>query len=907
MFNRKMIGRLCCCLWLAVSSLHSFAQEKPSWFIDGYHGGIWGHYPPGYTRFIVDQLNRYPSWNINLEIEPVTWDAVQQRDTAAYRQLQALMADTSINRRIEYVNPAYGQPYFYNISGESIIRQFQYGLQKLRQHFPGLTFTSYSSEEPCFTSALPQLLKSFAVRYASLKNPNTCWGGYTRAHGGELVNWIGPDGSSILTVPRYATEGLEKRSTWQTNAWGNSPAFLKAARDYGIQHPVGMCLQDAGWHNGPWLGIKPERQVTYTTWQQYFEQVADHTLATNWKVSQEDIQVSLVWGAQVLQRIAQQVRAAENKLIATEKLAAMATLRGYRWPQATFDTAWQNLLLAQHHDCWIVPYNRGQGSTWIEKVQQWTATTQRLCDSITAQAMQVLGSNATYDLEGKMVQEKQTLGNNTAYENAGTTVPALQVFNTSSAERNALVAISWSAKSDKALESVLDVGRNQLLPMQKSMTDSNGYVQLLFPTKVPATGYNIYAISNKKVRYSGAIIKKRAGKYVIETDHYQVTIDPAKGGAITSLIGKKLGNKQWIDAQSPYAFNQLTGNFFPAGGRRSTTDSAAAITILEGGPLRVKVQINTTLAGHPVQQVLTLVQGEPRIDGELLIKWQHNTGIGDDYNEKHPLKAEEYRKSFYNDREKLLLLFPMASGGQTIYRNAPFDVTKSNHENTFFTTWDSIKNNVILDWIDVMDQQKPYGMAIFTDHTSAYVHGDGLPPGLVVQYSGKGLWGMNYTVDGPTRMRYALLPHAGNWQEADIESVRGQWTAPLQTAMVLLPEQVVTRQPIVGMPVSPVLKPGQLLQLDKKGWEVSSIVAQGHDWLVRVYNAAATDTTLELTVQAYASAATEEELNGAVRTSLATFKAIDGAGNPYTKVSIHAPLFGICTIRFHNIIQQQAK
>ena len=38
------------------------------------------------------------------------------------------------------------------------------------------------------------------------------------------------------------------------------------------------------------------------TWRQYFKTVADTTRATDWKFSQEDVLVSLVWGAQVLQR-----------------------------------------------------------------------------------------------------------------------------------------------------------------------------------------------------------------------------------------------------------------------------------------------------------------------------------------------------------------------------------------------------------------------------------------------------------------------------------------------------------------------------------------------------------------------------------------------------------------------------
>ena len=108
-----------------------------------------------------------------------------------------------------------------------------------------MDFVTYSVEEPCFTSCLPQILKLFGFKYAVLKCPNTCWGGYTAAYGGELVNWVGPDGTSILTVPRYACEELEQKSTWQTTAWGNSDAYLKACRDAGIQHPVGMCFQDA--------------------------------------------------------------------------------------------------------------------------------------------------------------------------------------------------------------------------------------------------------------------------------------------------------------------------------------------------------------------------------------------------------------------------------------------------------------------------------------------------------------------------------------------------------------------------------------------------------------------------------------------------------------------------------------
>ena len=47
---------------------------------------------------------------------------------------------------------------------------------------------------------------------------------------------------------------MEENSTWQTTAWCNEESYLNACRDAGIEHPVGMCFQDAGWKNGPWLG-----------------------------------------------------------------------------------------------------------------------------------------------------------------------------------------------------------------------------------------------------------------------------------------------------------------------------------------------------------------------------------------------------------------------------------------------------------------------------------------------------------------------------------------------------------------------------------------------------------------------------------------------------------------------------
>ena len=209
------------------------------------------------TGFMLDNLEDHPEWQIGLEIEPETWDTVSVQDAAGYARLRKRVASD----RIDFTNPTYAQPYLYNILGESMIRQFTYGLEKHRDHFPDLTFTTYAVEEPCFTSSLPQILKQFGFEYAVLKCPNTCWGGYTRAYGGTALHWQGPDGSTIFTSSALPERRVGKKiQRWQTTAWANSDAYLNSSYAHGIMCPVGMCYQDAGWENGPWSGDRKGHQ-----------------------------------------------------------------------------------------------------------------------------------------------------------------------------------------------------------------------------------------------------------------------------------------------------------------------------------------------------------------------------------------------------------------------------------------------------------------------------------------------------------------------------------------------------------------------------------------------------------------------------------------------------------------------
>ena len=834
------------------------------YFADGQHGGIYGHYPLWVTQFLVDKLTQNPNWKINLEIEPETWDTVQTNTPEAYNAFKTMFADQSAKGRIAYVDPQYGQSFLWDVTGESVIRQFDYGMRKVREHFPYAEFTAYSSEEPCFTSALPGILKSFGFKYAVLKNPDTCWGGYTRAFGGELVNWVGPDGSKIVTVPRYAIESLQPGSTWQTIAWDNSADYINAAFKAGISHPIGMCFQDAGWRNGPWLGDgkNSSHPVMYETWRNYFENISVKQPAQDWAFSQEDVLVSLVWGSQVLQQIAQQARSAETRIVMAEKMAAVAKLfASTPWPKESLDEAWRTLLLAEHHDCWIVPYNLKNGRTWASHVAAWTAATKQTSDDLIQKSMGALSGTS----------EKKTQA-------------WVRVFNASGAERTAVASVAVPEDWDAAQIRILDTAHKEI-PSQIVLRPGSNAREIIFQAAAPPIGYNTYQLERSPAAaVAGANVSIQPdGTFKLETDLYRIILDPARGGVIRSLVAKKLNNTEFVETSNARSFAEIRGFFYNDGGFRSSADNPAEISLLEKGPVRVRVAIKGMVGSHPFVQVITVAQGQTALDMDLRIDWNGNPGIGSGYAQARPWRDRDNSRAFYDDRYKLLALFPANPGSQKVYKNAPFDVTESQLTNTFFTNWDGIKNNIILNWVDVTDASQRYGLALLTDHTTSYVHGADHPLGLTLQYSGVGLWGRNYTIAGPSEVHYALIPHAGRWDRAGIWTESDNWNQPLAaTLMNSNPRSGDYRK--------------SLIEAVGEGLEVSAVLFQGDDLFVRIFNAEGDTMPKELSYNGKADKVQLVELDGRVASNLTVRKGRLGE----SIVTVTLPRFGIRTIKFSN-------
>ena len=845
MYSKKTYQFLVLSIFLLSSC---FAKSQTAWFADGYHGGVYGHYPMWQARFMVEKLNENPVWAINLEIEPETWDTVSVKDADHFKLLQEYYSGTGRFGRIEFVNPTYAQPYCYNISGESIIRQFTYGMAKILDYFPEATFLTYSSEEPCFTSSLPQILRGFGYKYAVIRNPNTCWGGYTSAFGKDLVNWIGPDGTSIPSVPRYECEGLSATSTWQTDSWINSNKFVETCFADGIKYSVGMTFQDAGWKEGPWSNqYQPTR---YTCWTPYIGMVQDKVQASDWLFSIEDVKPGLVWGAQVLQKLAQEVRVSENRMVMAEKMASLDfILFGEKYPFAKLAEGWRTLMLAQHHDCWIVPYNGRPGKTWADNVTRWTDVSNRIAEEEISKVFRLNDSSNTR---------------------------TIRVFNTLGTPRTELVKVELPETFSKSELAVFDRDGKKLVAQISN--NERGRKVLVFEASVPALGYATFFVKRGKLEPKEAENKFVDGKLQVETDFYQAVFDPASGGEIVSLIDKKQNDRQLVEKGK--GLNGLCGYFYKEEKFRYSSDSRAKVSVVEDGALFTQIKVENQVAGNKYTQLITFAKTNPLIDFELTIDWNGQPGIGASDQSKS-YKAEDREKAFYDDSYKLQLQFLLAEKSGKLFKNAPFDVCESQLENTIYTSWDQIKHNIILNWVDAENGSGNYGVALFSDHTTSYIRTEDLPLGLTVQYIGKGLWGRNYGVDGPTHIRYALLSHAENWETAGVEQASIAWNEPL-----------------IGRFINAGNEPDQfsLLEASDMNLQLSALTVDGNDSQVRFYNSSK-NRNQKVRWNCNADSFELVKLNGKVISSVKKNKNKNGDW----VTNLNLPQFGFQTVRLTNV------
>ncbi|MBR1926684.1 MAG: alpha-mannosidase, partial [Bacteroidales bacterium] len=439
---------------------------------------------------------------------------------------------------------------------------------------------------------------------------------------------------------------------------------------------------------------------------------------------------------------------------------------------------------SQHHDCWIVPYNRlNKRGNWADNVALWTGSSLDNCDEVISRLL------ASDGLQGASIYQVGVV-NTTAFPRQETVC--------------ADIPEGWPAgfritgPDGSAVPYLVEGGK------------------AIFRASAPALGIASYTFSRqgKSTRVIPSVRTSEAsdGLVKVAAGEYTLTFCPAAGGVITSVVSKD--GKEYVDMGSGQALNQLSGWFYDEKRWHSSSDSPATVEVSRAEGILTKITVRGTIASEPFTQTITVADGSRRIDFDLKIDWEKNHGIGkfaqkDAYNNRH--------RAFYDTRYDLNVLFPAAVEAPTLYKDAPFDVCESALENTYFDMWDGIKHNVILDWVDLCGENGK-SLALLTDHTTSYTYGPDFPLALTVQFSGNGLWGRNYSITRPTEIRYAIVPHSGKWDNSGIQKESQAWNEPLRTIPGAYPRDGI-------------------LDLDGTGFQLSALQTSEDGCLLRLYNA----------------------------------------------------------------------
>ncbi len=294
-------------------------------------------------------------------------------------------------------------------------------------------------------------------------------------------------------------------------------------------------------------------------------------------------------------------RLSENILLSAEKFSVIAAVLGSRYPEPALDKAWRQLLFNQHHD----------GITGT-------------CNDLSFFDM-MAGFREASDLGFKAFSDSlHFIASRIDTSKTPDGAIPIVVFNPLGWKRTDRISIILNSipKREFILADSKSNELNYDVNTVKSGRDIK-YKLTFVAVDVPSVGYKTYYLVPRPPKIRAASVSASGNK--IENEFYSITVDPARGGAITELIDKKTG-RAVIEPSTKFPGNELIvlkedrGPQYPAWelsttGVKDNSSSHQATVKAEKNGAYAKLTVSgeiPTLGGY-IQEI-TLYKGVKRID-----------------------------------------------------------------------------------------------------------------------------------------------------------------------------------------------------------------------------------------------------------------------------------------------------
>jgi alpha-mannosidase len=670
--------------------------------------------------------------------------------------------------RWEVIGGMYVEPDCNLISGESFVRQLQFGREFALREFGTTSSVCWLPDVFGIAWFIPQILKRAGFRFLITNKP-VIWND-TNEFPHNTFWWEGPDGSRILAhLPAThfgaAIDADVMLTNW--NEYKQKVACNEAIYNYGYADGRGGPNREDVLTGRRYKNMPGMPQSFFTHGQEAFERIeANVESLPVWK---DELYLETHRGTYTTQaRLKKNNRKAEILYRNAEAMSAIASLLGGSYPGEDLHESWKLILKNQFHD--ILPGSHVT-QAFHDAVKDY--------ETVFEKGNQALTSALSY------------IGSRISSESA-----AVAVFNMQPWERTDVVEAEFKAAPGSSFQ-IVDANGNDV-PFQV-LSQDDGRVRVLIEARdVPPMGYTVYRLvppspSPLPARERGLAPSPASpllageagwgrgegggeGKFLsseakqspsckeeiasaqkpclamtwteqsIENDFFQVRFN--EQGMIAGIYDKKNGREVVEEGNRFQLFEDVPGRYAAWDivpmykDREFELPPIVRSEIVESGPVRLVLRQERSLMKSPMVQNIIIYRSLPRIDFETEIEWGERDRL--------------LKTGFLVNVNAMRATYDMSYGY----------IERPTHANT---SWDAAKFEVCGHlWADLSEGD--YGVSLLNDCKYGYdIFGRFMRLTLL-----RGSQSPDPTADlGHHSFTYSLYPHRGDWRQA--ETPRRAW------------------------------------------------------------------------------------------------------------------------------------
>ncbi|MET1052994.1 MAG: glycoside hydrolase family 38 C-terminal domain-containing protein, partial [Mycetocola sp.] len=673
----------------------------------------------------IERMDEYPDFVFTCDqVALLSW--VEESDPALFERIRARVAEGRwVNTGGWWVEPDCNMP-----MGESFVRQGLYGQRFLRSRFGRIATVGMNVDPFGHNVMLPQILRGQGIDSYVFLRP----GPHESSFDATLFWWESPDGSRVLAY-RIPYE------------YGSPPGAIDGQTDKALgalDRSIGdaMVFYGVGNHGGGPTRANIESIHRYdrmgsfgrmilSSPRTYFDEVLTDTARLDGlPVRRDDLQHHAPGCYSAHSGIKAWQKRAQFALLSAERWAAIVAIRDdVDYPRVQLERAWKQVLFNQFHD--VLP-----GSA---------------IDSAYTDARDQLGE-AVAVAKRLLVRSHNILARQVDIPFEDETQPVL-VFNQHPWPVTTDIDLNYGSQK-LGVHVVDDDGEPVLFQhtQPSAITGDNSRGAIVFRAEVPALGYRLYRLRPGEPSVVSSSGSLTTSDTVLENDRVRIEFDTASGW-IRSYLDKVTG----IDLMrgvDESLHTQICQDPTDTWGHRvvsyawpGASMSTARIVVRETGPLRSRLRIERAWGSSTLIEEFLLDRDSAVLRIDVSLDWREKA---------HLLK----------------LRFPTPIKAPVATYDVPFGVLRRPVDGA---------EEPAQSWVDLTGKidGRPAGLTVITTNKHGFDASGGEQPSIGVTAVRSPVFSWHdprllqrdgiysYQDQGLQNFSVELVPHAGDWRDAD--------------------------------------------------------------------------------------------------------------------------------------------